>query len=125
MELRVLAHLSGDEALVALLRQAGAAGDAFNLIASTWLGSGAGLPASQPASQPAYSTCAWVAISVRCLACAAIQCLSSVQDASVADGARAGSPREGREKAPRTLPCPARPLLCPRRLRQGSEPGGS
>lgn len=41
IELRVLAHLSGDPALVALLRQAGAAGDAFQLIASTWLGSGA------------------------------------------------------------------------------------
>lgn len=40
IELRVLAHLSGDAVLVQLLRQAGAAGDAFHLIASTWLGSG-------------------------------------------------------------------------------------
>ena len=55
----MLAHLSGDEALVALLRQAGAAGDAFNLIASTWLGSGAGLPASLPASQPTAPVHGW------------------------------------------------------------------
>lgn len=40
VELRVLAHLSNDPALVRLLQQAGAAGDAFRLIASTWLGSG-------------------------------------------------------------------------------------
>ncbi|GAB4813275.1 hypothetical protein N2152v2_000321 [Parachlorella kessleri] len=40
VELRVLAHLSGDAELIRLLRQAGAAGDAFQLIASMWLGSG-------------------------------------------------------------------------------------
>lgn len=40
IELRVLAHLSGDAQLVQLLRRAGAGGDAFNAIASTWLGSG-------------------------------------------------------------------------------------
>ena len=43
VELRVLAHLSGDAELIRLLRQAGAAGDAFQLIASTWLGSGGGM----------------------------------------------------------------------------------
>lgn len=41
VELRVLAHLSGDAQLVQLLRRVGAGGDAFNAIASTWLGSGA------------------------------------------------------------------------------------
>ena len=41
VELRVLAHLSGDQRLVGILRQAGAAGDAFQLIARNWLGSGA------------------------------------------------------------------------------------
>lgn len=40
IELRVLAHLSGDAQLVQLLRRVGAGGDAFNAIASTWLGSG-------------------------------------------------------------------------------------
>jgi DNA polymerase I-like protein with 3'-5' exonuclease and polymerase domains len=40
MELRVLAHLSGDPALLALLQQAGTAGDAFKHIAARWLGSG-------------------------------------------------------------------------------------
>lgn len=40
VELRVLAHLSGDPALVGLLQQAGAAGDAFKLMAAHWLGGG-------------------------------------------------------------------------------------
>lgn len=39
VELRVLAHLSADPALVRLLQQGGQ--DAFTLIASKWLGSGA------------------------------------------------------------------------------------
>lgn len=38
VELRVLAHLSGDAALVRLLQQAGPAGDAFKHIAHSWLG---------------------------------------------------------------------------------------
>ena len=37
IELRVLAHLSGDPKLIQILRQAGAGGDAFALIARTWL----------------------------------------------------------------------------------------
>ena len=37
IELRVLAHLSGDPKLIQILRQAGASGDAFALIARTWL----------------------------------------------------------------------------------------
>ena len=37
IELRVLAHLSGDLKLIEVLRQAGANGDAFALIAKTWL----------------------------------------------------------------------------------------
>jgi DNA polymerase I-like protein with 3'-5' exonuclease and polymerase domains len=40
VELRVLAHLSGDPALCALLQRAGAGGDAFLHIAARWLGSG-------------------------------------------------------------------------------------
>ena len=51
VELRVLAHLSGDPELVALLLQAGPEGDAFKHIASTWLGSG-GLPTCLPACLP-------------------------------------------------------------------------
>ena len=38
IELRVLAHMSGDEKLIHLLKQAGAKGDAFNLIAGAFLG---------------------------------------------------------------------------------------
>ncbi|GAX74846.1 hypothetical protein CEUSTIGMA_g2292.t1 [Chlamydomonas eustigma] len=38
VELRILAHLSGDQKLVHLLRQAGKQGDAFNLIAASFLG---------------------------------------------------------------------------------------
>lgn len=37
VELRVLAHLSGDTKLIQILRQAGVGGDAFALIAKTWL----------------------------------------------------------------------------------------
>lgn len=37
IELRVLAHLSGDTKLIEILRQAGVGGDAFALIAKTWL----------------------------------------------------------------------------------------
>lgn len=37
IELRVLAHLSGDAQLVGLLRGAGVDGDAFRFIASSWL----------------------------------------------------------------------------------------
>ncbi|DBA78569.1 TPA: hypothetical protein ACH3X1_008502 [Trebouxia sp. C0004] len=37
IELRVLAHLSGDLKLIQVLRQAGVGGDAFALIAKTWL----------------------------------------------------------------------------------------
>ncbi len=37
IELRVLAHLSGDLKLIQILRQAGVGGDAFALIAKTWL----------------------------------------------------------------------------------------
>ena len=37
IELRVLAHLSGDPKLIQILRQAGVRGDAFALIANTWL----------------------------------------------------------------------------------------
>ena len=37
IELRVLAHLSGDSRLIHILRQAGVSGDAFGLIARTWL----------------------------------------------------------------------------------------
>lgn len=37
VELRVLAHLSGDSKLIQVLRQAGSSGDAFALIAKTWL----------------------------------------------------------------------------------------
>ena len=37
IELRVLAHLSRDVKLIEVLRQAGASGDAFALIAKTWL----------------------------------------------------------------------------------------
>ena len=37
IELRVLAHLSGDIKLIQILRQAGVGGDAFALIAKTWL----------------------------------------------------------------------------------------
>ena len=37
IELRVLAHLSGDARLMDILRQAGVSGDAFALIAKTWL----------------------------------------------------------------------------------------
>ena len=37
IELRVLAHLSGDVKLIQILRQAGVGGDAFALIAKTWL----------------------------------------------------------------------------------------
>lgn len=37
IELRVLAHLSGDARLIQVLRQAGTKGDAFALIAKTWL----------------------------------------------------------------------------------------
>lgn len=44
VELRVLAHLSGDSQLVQLLQRAGAGGDAFAAIASTWLGSGERAP---------------------------------------------------------------------------------
>ncbi len=40
VELRVLAHLSGDAALVRLLQQAGPCGDAFKHIAHSWLGAG-------------------------------------------------------------------------------------
>lgn len=55
----MLAHLCGDPALVGLLRQAGSGGaDAFNLIASQWLGSGA--RARLPASP---RTCCWRAVS--------------------------------------------------------------
>jgi hypothetical protein len=43
----VLAHLSGDPALTALLRQAGVQGDAFRLIASQWLGSGGAASSDQ------------------------------------------------------------------------------
>lgn len=38
----MLAHLSGDAALVRLLQQAGPAGDAFKHIAHSWLGAGQG-----------------------------------------------------------------------------------
>jgi len=37
IELRVLAHLSSDIKLIEILRQAGVGGDAFALIAKTWL----------------------------------------------------------------------------------------
>lgn len=37
VELRVLAHLSGDPQLIHILTQAGLQGDAFALIAKTWL----------------------------------------------------------------------------------------
>lgn len=37
IELRVLAHLSGDPHLIHILTQAGVQGDAFALIAKTWL----------------------------------------------------------------------------------------
>lgn len=37
IELRVLAHLSGDPQLLHILAQAGLQGDAFALIAKTWL----------------------------------------------------------------------------------------
>ncbi len=37
IELRVLAHLSGDLKLIEILKQAGVGGDAFALIAKTWL----------------------------------------------------------------------------------------
>lgn len=37
VELRVLAHLSGDPHLIHILTQAGLQGDAFALIAKTWL----------------------------------------------------------------------------------------
>ena len=37
VELRVLAHLSGESKLIQILRQAGVSGDAFALIAKTWL----------------------------------------------------------------------------------------
>ena len=40
VELRILAHLSQDPERVTLLRRAGPEGDAFRLIASTWLGAG-------------------------------------------------------------------------------------
>lgn len=42
IELRLLAHMSGDEKLTALLRRAGAQGDAFSLIAANWLRCGLG-----------------------------------------------------------------------------------
>jgi hypothetical protein len=117
MELRVLAHLSGDEALVALLRQAGAAGDAFNLIASTWLGSGACLHACMPA----------LAAAPLCVVCAAHACLLVLQNAPLADFANVvvaeGSCREGPEKAIRVahpaLPCPALPLPVPPQAMSG------
>lgn len=41
IELRVLAHMSNDQRLIALLRQAGPQGDAFQLIARSWLLQGA------------------------------------------------------------------------------------
>jgi len=62
IELRVLAHLSGDAQLVQLLRRLGAGGDAFNAIASTWLGSGVaecrpkGLAATEEHLQPICSS---------------------------------------------------------------------
>ena len=43
IELRVLAHMSGDEKLIHLLRQAGEKGDAFTLIACAFLGKQSGV----------------------------------------------------------------------------------
>ena len=54
VELRVLAHLSGDPALLRLLRQAGPTGDAFRLIASAWLGCGERLPLPQHPCHPSW-----------------------------------------------------------------------
>ncbi|KAK9804751.1 hypothetical protein WJX72_003400 [[Myrmecia] bisecta] len=51
IELRVLAHLSGDSTLIRLLQQAGARGDVFSLIASTWLRQSQGLSQGGPVSE--------------------------------------------------------------------------
>lgn len=50
VELRVLAHLSGDPHLIHILTQAGLQGDAFALIAKTWL-----RPSHQPGDDAAVT----------------------------------------------------------------------
>lgn len=42
IELRILAHMSGDRTLTEILQRAGSAGDAFSMIAHTWLRQGKG-----------------------------------------------------------------------------------
>lgn len=43
IELRILAHMSGDPSLTEILQRAGSAGDAFSMIAHTWLRRGEGV----------------------------------------------------------------------------------
>jgi hypothetical protein len=104
VELRVLAHLSGDPALCALLQRAGAGGDAFLHIAARWLGSG-GLPLHSQRCCTAKdclpaSKRGWLACALRCAADAASHVMHAVVAAHAAGDVEHVS-KEQREKAKR------------------------
>ena len=83
IELRLLAHLSGDPKLILVLRQAGVSGDAFALIANMWLRKPHGTGKYSGKLQPGYKHIDEIQLDGVRISCALLHNSISLQQSAI------------------------------------------